>query len=588
MIIKTNNWYLHQIDQNRKILKNKTLYILFFLYNITSSAQVFQLKVSGNTNKETQTIDSVGYISNHQNTKNTIEEINKLSDKLSKKGYIENQIIEIHKTSDSIYTTKIALGNKTKNIHIYIGKNNPLNIHSVFEEKKDTLIISYPEVENFFKQTIEKLEQEGYSFAKLKLINIKNKDETLFADLEIKYGTKRLLNEIIIKYENEFQNNLFPKGALKQINKKYIKKTFNQTTTNEIYNEFQKFSFINQLKYPEILFTKDTTKIYVYLSKRKTNTFDGFLGFNTSENKKTTLNGYLDFTLQNALRTGEELSIFWKNDGYEQKTFNAKIDLPYISNSSFGIKALINIFKQDSTYQNTKLEINLGYLISIDKRIYFGYQSTESSNVQNTDKVDLKDYTNSYITTNYEYKISNYNNELDPIKTYLYFSISSGKRKTNLINNTTKNEKQNLIHFNIMNNFYFNEKNCINIKSLNYFLKSKTYLTNELFRFGGINSIRGFSENSLQANFMTSIITEYKYLISPNLQLNTFLDYCYYQDPTAITKTKRNTNLIGLGFGFNVNTKNGLIKLAIANGSNRSQEIKFYNTFISISYNVKF
>ena len=51
-----------------------------------------------------------------------------------------------------------------------------------------------------------------------------------------------------------------------------------------------------------------------------------------------------------------------------------------------------------------------------------------------------------------------------------------------------------------MNNFYINEKNIINIKNQNYYLKSKNYLTNELYRFGGINSIRGFAENSLQAN----------------------------------------------------------------------------------------
>ena len=139
-----------------------------------------------------------------------------------------------------------------------------------------------------------------------------------------------------------------------------------------------------------------------------------------------------------------------------------------------------------------------------------------------------------------------------------------------------------------MNNFYFDKKNCINIKSQNYFLKSNTYLTNEVFRFGGINSIRGFTENSLQANYMSSIITEYRYLISTNLQRNSIIDYCYYKDPTTTPEKNKINKTISLGLGITVDTKNGILKLAAANGSTGNQEIRFHNTFININYNVKF
>jgi hemolysin activation/secretion protein len=115
-------------------------------------------------------------------------------------------------------------------------------------------------------------------------------------------------------------------------------------------------------------------------------------------------------------------------------------------------------------------------------------------------------------------------------------------------------------------------------------LKSDTYIINELYRFGGINSIRGFAENSLQANFMTAIITEYRYIISPDLYLHSIIDYGYYQDDSTNSKG----NLLGFGLGLGVQTKNGLLKLAIANGSAKNQQIKFYNTIITICYNVKF
>jgi hemolysin activation/secretion protein len=115
-------------------------------------------------------------------------------------------------------------------------------------------------------------------------------------------------------------------------------------------------------------------------------------------------------------------------------------------------------------------------------------------------------------------------------------------------------------------------------------LKSDTYIINELYRFGVIKSIRGFAENSLQASFMTAIITEYRYIISPDLYLHSIIDYGYYQDDSTNSKG----NLLGFGLGLGVQTKNGLLKLAIANGSAKNQQIKFYNTIITICYNVKF
>jgi hypothetical protein len=568
-------------------LKTKILLATIFLFSLALRAQDFRLKITGSTTIETKLIDSIGYPAKHQNTKSIIEEINQLSRKLSQNGFIENQITETITTNDSSYTSKITLGERIKYIHIYIGARIQTNIPNLFDEKKDTLTLPYTKIEPFLKQTTQKLEQNGYAFAKIKLINIQKKNQTLYADLKLTPGNKRQLNEIILKYEDERQKKIFPKGALKQINKKYSKKTFNQKSVKEIENEFNKFSFITQIKSPETLFTKDTTKVYVYLTKRKTNTFEGYLGFNTTENKKTTLNGYLDITLQNALRNGEELSIYWKNDGNNQKIFNAKIDLPYLFNSPIGLKAAINIYKQDSTFQNTKTELNLGYLISNNTRFYIGYQATESSNIQNTINSKLTDYNNSFLTTNFEFTKSDYNNLITPIKSYLTLNLGTGKRTINQITDTTT-ENQYLIHFNIMNTFYFDKKNNINVKSQNYLLKSNTYLTNELFRFGGINSIRGFLENSLQANFMTAVITEYRYLISSNIQLNTILDYCYYVDPSTIPEKNNTNERIGLGIGTAVNTENGLLKIAIANGSTKIQEIKLYETFITLSYNVKF
>jgi hemolysin activation/secretion protein len=159
-----------------------------------------------------------------------------------------------------------------------------------------------------------------------------------------------------------------------------------------------------------------------------------------------------------------------------------------------------------------------------------------------------------------------------------------GKRTTNGLVETLGASKQSYINIDANHNIYLNQKNCININYQNYFLKSDTYIVNELYRFGGTNSIRGFTENSLQANFMTAIISEYRYILSRELFIHSILDYGYYQDKISNNKG----NLLGLGLGMGLQTKNGLLKISFANGNTKTQKIKFSGTIVNLCYNVVF
>ncbi|MBC7845042.1 MAG: hypothetical protein H7Y10_00950 [Flavobacterium sp.] len=559
-------------------------FLFLLIIGLNCSAQNFQLRMIGGSDSENKVLDSLNYNSKHNNVKSITDEINLTTEKLSKIGFIENQILETKKENDSNYLAKFSLGERAKYIRIYIGRNSTLLDLITTHKSKDTIILPYNETETFLNQTLLKLEQKGFAMAKLKLTNIQKKRNSLYADLQFESGKQRQLNSIAIKFAESNKRNSFPEGHLKQTNRKYSNIPFNQNIVSKIHDNFEKFRFVNQIKYPEILFTKDTTKVYVYLEKRKSNTFDGFIGFTNNENNKLVFNGYLDLTLENALKAGEQLSINWKSDGNNQKTFKASIDLPYLFKTPVGLKAQIYIFKQDSIFQNTKTAIDLGYFVDYNTRIYLGYQSTESSDIQNTNNNTISDYKNSFLTTNFEYRKLDYKNQTFLKKSSLSITLGTGKRTTNGLIETLGTDNQTYININANHNFYLNKKNCININYQNYFLKSETYIINELYRFGGINSIRGFAENSLQGNFMAAIITEYRYIISQDLFIHSIIDYGYYEDKSSTSKG----NLLGFGFGTGIKTKNGLLKLTFANGTTKGQEIKFYNTIATISYNIEF
>ena len=552
----------------------RNLLFILFLVSSNTSAQNFYLKIIGQTEKENKIIDSIDYVLKHQNTKSIIDENNLFYQKLTQKGYTESQFAENFKLNDSTFCFKYDIGKKINYARIYIGTEIQENIVSQYTIKNDTLKLPYEECENFLNATLRKLESDGFSMAKVKLMNLQKKSNSITADLSITKEIKRQLNGIVINGYDKF-----PDGHKKNIIRLYRNKVFNQKNLDKLYKDFEKFRFVKQTKYPEILFTKDSTKVYVYLEKTKPNTFDGYIGFTNDENKKVVFSGYLDLVLNNILNSGEKLSLYWKSDGQDQKTFNLGVELPYIFKSPFGLKAQLNIFKQDSTYQNTKTALDLGYYFNYNTRLYLGYQSTESSDIQNVNTTSLSDFDNSFLTTALEFVDFKNDDFLFPEKTYFDLKIGTGKRDSKLIS-----DNQFFGSLFIKHNFYLNDKNIVNIKSQNFYLQSGNYIINELQRFGGINSIRGFNENSLQGNLFGSILSEYRYVVSPSLYTHTIIDYAYLQDKTS----NSNQNLLGLGFGFGLLTKNGLFNIVYANGSTNNQPIKLSNSIVHVSFKASF
>jgi len=565
-------------------LKHYLLYFFLFSFGITSYAQNINLEIKGASLPETKVIDSINYISNHTNARSVSNEIEKTTEKLLKIGFLEAKVVNTTKINDSSFYTKLNLGKRIKSVHIYIGANSSLKKLLFPNNYNDTVIFPYSETDAFFNRSLKTLDENGYAFAKLNLTKIQNKGSNLLAVLQFEAGNQRKLNSIVIKQEN----NDFPKGHLTQINRKYKNKLFTQDIVSQIHDDFEQYRFVNQIKYPEILFIKDTTKVYVYVEKIKANTFDGFIGFNNNDQKKLPFNGYLDVTLQNTLKVGEQFLLYWKSDGNKQKTFKTALELPYIFKSPIGLRGQLNIFKQDSTFQNTKTAIDLSYYLKYDTRIYLGYQSTISSDIQNTNNSFINDYKSTYLTFELAYSKLDRKSSLFLNQSELNIKTGFGKRETNDQTDNTVTNKQFYIDLLAMHSFYLNEKNSINIRSQNYYLKSSNYITNELFRFGGINSIRGFVENSLQANFMTTVLAEYRFLASPTLYFHTITDYSIFKDSTIKTGSNTTTKLLGIGLGVGIKTKSGLLKISLATGSTNGQKTAFSNTIVHLSYNLKF
>ena len=98
----------------------------------------------------------------------------------------------------------------------------------------------------------------------------------------------------------------FPKKFIKHHFKITPKTVFQQKVLANCSKSIKSLDFVREIKKPEVLFTNDSTLLYIYLKKKRANRFDGLVGFTTTEtDNKLQFNGYIDLALQNLLNKGE-------------------------------------------------------------------------------------------------------------------------------------------------------------------------------------------------------------------------------------------------------------------------------------------
>lgn len=558
----------------------KTFFFLVFIGWISSSnlmAQSLALKAVGTTDDETTVLEALEYQQKFDDFNSLQLEVNSIANSLSHLGYLESKLLDLKKTSDSSFVATYFLGGHYTMARIYF---DPDFNTKILKLVSNSIAERYFEVDiNTLEASLQTLNAEiantGDPFSTLRLTNIKKEGGVLLADLKIVSQHPRTIDTVIVKGYDKF-----PKSFVKRYLKIKSKQDFNLKTIKEKTEALENLQFAAQIKDPEVLFTRDSTLLYIYVEKQKSNTFDGFLGFGTNtDTDKIEFDGYLNLNLINNLNYGESFRLLYKSDESEQKTFDVKAKLPYILGSPIGIQLGLNIFKKDSSFVTTTQFAKMDYQFDPKNSVALGINTQASTNLLDNPILTINDFKSTFYNLSYNHSEPQRYDKLFPINFMFDVSFGMGNR---FIDDTDQSQtKLELNSFKIVN---LNFRNSIYGQINTAILHSDTYVENELFRFGGINSIRGFEENSLAANLYMVFNTEYRYKVSNNLYVNSIIDLAYYENQILDIKSK----LLGLGFGFGVLTQAGLFKLNYSNGSTENQSIKLSNSKIHISLSAIF
>ena len=544
--------------------------LIFITPFASVQAQNFELILTAKDSISEGFLKTISYNKKHISRKNVIREIDSVTSKINLAGFINNFYTINEK--DSIITCTYTLNKQFKTIRIYYNspflKKNIVKTATIFTPSY--FEIAFSDIQNTLDEIITHFENKGLSFTKASLSNLIQAPNFISATLNLEVSEKRLLNKIEIKGYKEF-----PKKYLKHYLGIQPNTLFNLNTIENIYKKLNTIPFISQIRKPEVLFTRDSTTLFIYLKKKSTNNFDGIVGFSNKENSsKIKFDGYIDLQLSNIFNKGESFKINWLNNSGNNKTLLLNFKSPFIFNSKFSLESSFSILKQDSSYVNTNALAALSYNINLTNTLKAIVHSEDSNtSVLESSRNEINAYKKLLFGISYSYQPTLNRNH------YFEFDLSflNGYRNMNNQNNTQQK-------FQLFTTYRlkFNETSSILLKSTNELLNSSNIVENEVFKIGGANSIRGFDELSINTSKYSLINFEYHHKLNNTSFLYTISDFALLNNNLTNTSSR----LYGIGIGFSINTAKSIINMSYALGKHNKSPLILNNSkfHLKISY----
>ncbi|HKJ06227.1 MAG TPA: hypothetical protein VJ970_02040 [Flavobacteriaceae bacterium] len=540
--------------------------ILFFIliFNVVN-AQQYSLKITGKDSITTPIIYGINYIEKHPSEKSVKNEVVFFTKKLDSLGYL-NHHFEVFK-KDTLFSYVLDLGVKIDTAVITYNTIDSALIESISNSfSKQQFSIPFTEISSWLSKIVAYYENKGFSFTTAKLENISTKNNKLYATLKVDKTKKRSIDKIKVvgykKFPLKFLRNNFS-------SKKNI--SFTRKKIKQLENELNTLDFITQVKPPEVLFREDSTIVYIYIKKRLNNTADGILGFSNSKTKKLKLTGVLNLNLQNLFNKGALYQVNWNSISNVNTSLNIQTHHPYIFNTNLNFNNNFKIFKQHKSFTNSIFKSSIDY--RLNKNLFLGLNyHTEQSSTLNYTTISSANYSKSLLGIHLASALRLINKK-HVIK--LSGDINFGRRKTDTKIN------QNIIDLLAIYTYNINKQNYLIVKNQFKQLKSEDILTNEQFRIGGINSIRGFNEESIFTPKYNLANIEYHYTTQNKLTLFALLDYAFLKPLNSSKKQ----DVLGFGIGSKIKANsNSILTLIYALGKSNKENVELRNSKLHLKF----
>lgn len=482
--------------------------------------------------------------------------------------------INFIRTGEIYKWTKLDKGNVDEGLLNEIGFRDRFYMNKVFSLKQ---------FNDLQEKILDWCDNNGYPFAGFKLDSLLAEENTIAASLNLQKGNLIIIDSVIIKGTAKLK----PVYLLNYISVKQ-NDVYNESLIKKISSRLRELPMVNELKPFVIEFSETRARIILFLDDKKASQLDGVIGVlpDAANKGKVNLSGDVRLRLQSAFGRGELIDLNWKQPAPKTQDLKLKLNNPFLFSSPIGVDGGLTIYKKDTTYIDVIQNIGLQYLLTGGNYFKIFAQNKKSDLLANSTLQFLQTlppYADvSSITYGAGLKTEKTDYRLNPRRGYAA-ELAAGagtkkifqnpKIKSELYDNLRLKSDQYSAEYSV--DFYFPlfKRTVINIGSKGAYFYSSEIFTNELFRFGGLKTLRGFDEESIYASQFYLGKIEYRYILEQNSFLFAFFNAAYYENNGR--EEFIHDTPFGFGAGITFQTKLGIFSLNYALGKQFNNPILF-------------
>ena len=453
----------------------------------------------------------------------------------------------------------------------------------------------YGQVYSLFESIIKESENKGYPFASVKLDSLEREGNGFSGALNLDLGPFITFDTLKVtgnsKTKSRFLSNFLQIRPGDPFSQKKVQNGIQQ---------IRNLPYIRWSEEPELSFQNEEATLYLPINDRKINSIDGIIGFlpNELEGGRLLVTGQFDVMLYNLGGTGRNYELHWQR--FNQFSQNLKVAAlePMLLGSMIDMEVSFSLLKEDTTFLNRDFRISFGYRFNADGYLKFftRRQAGDLLTASGLGEIAALPEAGDFRFNNYGLNYAHY--WLDDVffprrGAFAQMEFAIGNK--NLIQNTAipsslyegvvLRSLQYYMEGRIEKHFYFNPLWGLFARLSGGFVQNENLLLNDLFRLGGLKSIRGFNENFFFAN-------NFVYLnVEPRFYFDTYSYFMIFADMGRLENNVQGLpvdNTLSAGMGFSLETGNGIFNFVYGLGGSNVQDFAINLSKIHFGYTGRF
>jgi outer membrane protein assembly factor BamA len=467
-----------------------------------------------------------------------------------------------------------------------------------YQNIKAKYINGFYDTQNVYRMAEEILissENNGFPFCRVK-VQANVKEDRIIYDLLIETGEYFSFDSIHVDGDL-----VVKKSFLEAYTGLKKGSPYNESLVRKAHAKLNQLPFLISENNPQIVFIHGgKARPYLYLKKKKSDQVNGIVGLapsttgtGASQTQSVMFTGEFLLKLNNLFRSAKMLSINWRSFRARSQELRTSFNYPYILSRPVGIDVALDFVKFDTLYSTLGRTIGLQYFTSGINGFKAFYQvSTTNLNSVDTNiirssgefpvinAVEVRQYG---LMANFNLLDYRFNPQSgwfidayasvgskEILRDNMISEVKFGSSRYTLYDSNALKTNQYQMKLRIDKFFKTGLKSTVMVGAYAAHLFAPRIYFNELLREGGINSLKGFNEQSIFATNFNMLELEYRYLFGLNSYFKVFWNGAYYEDRSYGRTQNVYDTPWGFGIGANLETGAGILSIMYALGKEKS------------------